>query len=145
MRRGESARENVLWVAIALLLGASLVQIANRGEFRLTAPRTIVSNAPASSYEPFLVFLAEISRSIPPGSTVSVVPPTGRNPENWMDFMVAIGQLPRQQVIFAPRFIPGGPGAPAPRFAACYGGEFDDSRYGLVRRFPEGALYEAAP
>ncbi len=143
MRRGESARENVLRVAIASLLAASLVQIAQRGEILLTAPRTIVSNGLASFYDPLLVFLSEVSRSIPAGATVSLVAPSGRDPANWMDYMVAIGQLPKQRVVFAPRFIPSGAPGEAPRFAVCYGGEFRDPRYRLVRVFPEGGVYEA--
>jgi hypothetical protein len=127
------------------------VKILGAGDIGLKAPRTIVSGSPAGFYEPLLVFLGEMSRAIPPGATVSLAPPDGRDPHNWMDYMVAIGQLPRLKVVFAARFLPAGPtaapipGVGAPRFVACFGGEFHDRRYRLVRLFSEGRLYEAVP
>src|SRR5689334_22298031 len=100
------AVEGLVGLAAAALIGASLVRIAGAGDFELSAPRTIVSHGAAGFYEPLLLFLGVVSRSIPPGATVSLVPPSGRPPENWMDFMVTIGQLPRQEVVLATRFLP---------------------------------------
>jgi hypothetical protein len=142
--RSEASRSDIfLWLAIAVFLSASVVQIVRRGPLRLEKPVTVVSNGNATFYAPLLIFLAQIARTIPPGATVSLAPPTGRDPSNWLDYWVAVGQLPRQRVVFAGRFLPQRSTGEIPLFVACYGGEFVDSRFRLIRRFPEGGLYEA--
>src|SRR5689334_17677958 len=105
MRRGESALDVVLWLAIAALLGATGIRIVTFAPLTLSRPSTVVSNGDAKSNEPLLLFLSKVSAWVPEGSTFSLVPPNGRDPENWMDYMIAVGQMRGRRVIFAPRFV----------------------------------------
>src|SRR5258708_6357125 len=116
MRRGESALDVVLWLAIAALLGATALRIAAFAPLTRARPSTVVSNgdADAKSNEPLLLFLSKISALVPEGSTFSLVPPSGQDPANWLDYMIAVGQLPGRRVIFAPRFVPPRPAAHPP-------------------------------
>jgi len=139
-----SRPELPLWLAFAACFAAMLVQTFRFAPATLQRPRTVVSNGDAKFYEPLLIFLSEVSAAIPPGSTVSLVAPSGQDPRNWQDYILAIGQFPRQRVVFAGRFVGTAPGGEVPRFAACYRGQFLDDRFRRVRQFPEGNLYEAA-
>jgi hypothetical protein len=114
------ARKAVLWLAFAACFAAMLVQTFRFSPATFRRPRTVVSNGVAKFYEPLLFFLSEVSAAIPPGSTVSLVAPSGQDPRNWQDYIFAIGQFPRQRVIFAGRFVPADAGGEVPRFAACY-------------------------
>ncbi len=148
MRRRESVVKIALWLAFAACFAAMLFQTFRFAPATFRRPKTVVSNGDARFYEPqtepFLLLMSEASAAIPAGSTVSVVAPPGRDPRNWPAYILAIGQFPRQRVIFEGRFVPPGPEGEVPRFAVCYGGEFLDARFRRVRTFPEGNLYEAA-
>jgi len=144
MRRGESALNVVLWIAISALLAAAVFRTRKFAPLTRSLPRTVVSNGSVQFYEPLLGFLSDVSTCVPDGSTFSLVPPSGRDPANWLDYMIAVGQLPGRRVIFARRFLPAGPPSETPRFVGCYRGDFSDPRFVRVRRFAEGDLYEAA-
>ncbi|MGH9443724.1 MAG: hypothetical protein ACRD16_15785 [Thermoanaerobaculia bacterium] len=145
MRSEGSTRNVLLWFGVAILLGASARRIAQLGPLTLSRPRTVVSHSEARFEEPLLLFLSRIASSTPPGSTVAIVAPSGQSPENWLNYMVAIGQLPGRRVLFEARFVPPAAGGETPRFAACYEGEFSDARFREIQRFPEGRLYERVP
>jgi hypothetical protein len=143
MNRGAPRLETpFLWLAIAVLFGATLVELLRYGPLTAARPATVVSNGDANFYQPFLIFLSRVAQTTPPGTSVSIVAATGRDPWNWQDYMIAIGQLPGRRLIFAGQFVPRGSTGEVPRFAACYGGDFTDPRFRLSRRFTEGNLYE---
>ena len=144
MRRGASALDVLLWLAIAALLGLTAARITKFGALTIGRPRTVVSNGEAKLFEPLLVFLAEVADRVPKDSTFSLVPPSGRDLFNWSDYLIAVGQMRGRRVIFAPRFIPASAAGETPRFAACFGGEFNDPRFRRIRQLPGGSLYEAA-
>ena len=130
-----------LWLAFAVCLAAMVRETLRFAPPTFSRPRTVVSNGDASFNEPFLVFLSAVADAIPPGSSVAVVAAPGRDPRNWPDYILGVGQFPRQRLVFAGRFLPAG--GDVPRFAACFGGEFPDPRFRLVRRLRGGNLYEA--
>ena len=131
----------VLWLAFAACLAAMVRETLRFVPATFTRPRTVVSNGNAGFNEPFLVFLSSVADAIPSGSTISVVAPPGRDPRNWPDYILAVGQFPGRRLIFAGRFLPSG--GDVPSFAACFGAEFPDPRFRLVRRLPGGNLYAA--
>jgi hypothetical protein len=134
----------VLWLSFAACFAAMLFQTFRFAPATFHRPSTVVSNGDAKFFEPLLVFLSEVSEWVPEGATFSLVPPDGHDPVNWLDYAVAVGQMRGRRVILAIRFLPTGSGGETPRFVACYGGTFTDSRFRRVRRFRGGDLYEAA-
>jgi hypothetical protein len=142
---GERPGDALLGIAFAVLFGTTFFALFRYAPPTLRRPATVVSNGDARADEPFLIFLSGVAGATPPGSTVSIVPASGRDPWNWQDYVVAIGQLPGRRVILAARFAPPGAAGEVPRFAACFRGDLADPRFRLSARLAGGNLYERVP
>lgn len=123
-------------MAFLLAAGALGVRIVREAPLSLHLPPTIVTNGASGSraVAPFLIFLGEVRQAIPEGATVRIVAPQSPTGDIFMNFEIAVGQLPRQQVRRQD--------APAERaeYVAVYGAPaFAAGR--LLRRFDGGDLY----
>ena len=149
MRRTPAARQRVAVAAILTIASFSFLRleirlIRSRGPIEWRAPATVVSNSHVGQRgaAPFLLFLGDIRRLLPPGATVSVVGPNLRNDSGPLEDLIAIGQLPRNDVLPARMALENT--IPPPRFLAVFGGDVRDERYRAVARLATGRLYELA-
>lgn len=99
-----SLETTLLALAFALTAGALGWWIVRRAPLSLHLPPTILTNAhpasrPASAY---LIFLRAVRRAVPPGAIVRVVAPREPTGDAWMNFALAVGQLPEQRVRLGP-------------------------------------------
>ena len=126
-----------------LFLNARL--IASRGPIELRSPATVISNShPAQRHSaPFVTFLRDAGRLLPEGASVAVIGPSAESGEDAIDYLIAIGQLPRQSVERWQAAVDGS--GKGPRFLAVYGREYHDARYRPMATLPSGALFERAP
>ena len=130
-------------LAITALAAAFAAALLRSGPPALRAPETIVSNSPQRDDSREILLLRRIEPALPPEETVALVPRDPNLAE--YDFLIALGQLPRQRVVSS-RVVSTSPaGSPLPRFVATAADAFSDPRYRLVRRFAEGALFERIP
>lgn len=114
--------------------------ICGRGPVEMRAPATVISNGYSAQKpsETYLLFLADIRALLPSGASVAVLGPNLELAP--MDYLLAIGQLPRNDVL--PRQdLAGGRGG-APRFVAAFLQDFEDARYRMIAVVPSGRLYE---
>jgi len=137
----------------AIILGASSLYflllttrvIRSRGPIEWVAPSTVLSNSHPGQRGgvPFLLFLADVRRVLPSGASVAVIGPDIGNDSAPLDDLVAIGQLPRNDVVswWATR----DRRTPLPRFLAVLGSDFSDDRYRLIAVLETGRLYERKP
>ena len=143
VRGGDLRRTIVAIVLIVspvafLLLSGQL--ISSRGPIRFEAPQTVYSNGHVAErvHVPYLLFLGELRRRLPAGSTVVVV---GRSRVfQWDEYLTAVGQLPDQRVS---RWDGTGiTDGSAPLFLAVVGSPCDAKDYRLDVALPHGCLYE---
>ena len=132
----------VLAVASLVFLVLELRLIRSRGPIRWQAPDTVVSNGhPAQRLSlPFLRLLREMREALPPGARVAVIGPNAGTPWASMDDLLAIGQLPRNDVVAGQTLVDGG--SSPPRFLAVDHPGHSDDRYRLVFSNGTGCLYE---
>jgi hypothetical protein len=139
-------RRRVLLAILLLAAGRFLVLSARwaraRGPIELRAPATVVSNShPAQrALVPYLLFLREVRRRVPAGSTVATIGPDPSETTGIPDPLIAIGQLPANPVVSFPSAAD--EGQSPPRFVAAYRREFEDPRYRMIAILPYGRLYE---
>jgi len=90
-------------LCIVALTTAIVDRLARTGPLTFRPPATVFSNgSPAlRSVDPYLMFLAALRDVLPAGATVRLVAPGDPTHDSWMNFEIAIGQLPRQKVIRA--------------------------------------------
>lgn len=122
------------------LLSARLVR--SRGPIEWIAPSTVLSNShPAQrNAVPLLLFLRDVRPLLPSGARVAVIGPDARNDSAPLDDLIAIGQLPRNDVVpfrgAVDRTIP------PPEFLAVHLWDYSDDRYRVVAVLDTGRLYE---
>ncbi len=135
-----------LWMAVALLFAATAGKILATGPLTLSRPTTILSNGNPITQQsaPYLVFLAEARRALPEGTLVAVATPESLNGVGSLDYLIAIGQLPRCRVMplqgSARRLGFFG----NPRYVAAYAIELKDARLRVAIRLPHGTIYWVA-
>jgi hypothetical protein len=119
--------------------------IASRGPIELRAPETVLTNShPAQRHSaPFILFLREVGRRLPEGASVAVIGEGTGTGEDMIDYLLAVGQLPRQSVELW-QGASGGSGG-GPRFLAVYGREYHEARYRPMATLPSGVLFERVP
>lgn len=122
-----------------LLLETRIVR--SRGPIVWERPATVVSNSHPGQRPnaPFLLFLKDVRGLLPAGATVAVIGPNVRDTSAPLDDLVAIGQLPRNDVLPSWTAVQEGS---APRFLAVYRGTNEDARYRLFAILEAGRLYE---
>lgn len=132
------------------LIAATLAWLSIRtGRLTLERPATILSNAPwgMKASEPYLLFLSEVARLVPRGSSVMLKQARKELDEDPILFFEAQGQLPGLPL----RVASGEPialdtrSSELPSFIACYRCELTDPRYRPVRRLNDGGLYRKLP
>ena len=116
--------------------------VRSRGPIGWRAPATVVSNCqpglrPAA---PFLVFLRDVRQVLPAAATVAVFGPHVREASAPLDDLIAIGQLPHNDVLPASTVMQ--PKVPPPRFLAVHRGVYEDERYQVAAILETGRLYE---
>jgi hypothetical protein len=145
--RSRAARRSRLSAAIlaaasACFLLLSVRLIRSRGPIEWVAPSTVLSNShPAQrNATPLLLFLRDVRPLLPPGARVAVIGPDARNDSAPLDDLIAIGQLPRNDVVpfrgAVDRTIP------PPEFLAVHLWDYSDDRYRVVAVLETGRLYE---
>ena len=123
-----------------LVLSARLIHA--RGPIVWEAPSTVVSNSHPSQRHavPFLLFLRDVRDRLPPGARIAVLGPDVRNDSAGLDDLIAIGQLPRNDVLPAWAFLDRR--IPPPQFLAVQVEDYSDDRYRLAAVLEGGRLYE---
>ncbi|HET9793635.1 MAG TPA: hypothetical protein VFS34_04160 [Thermoanaerobaculia bacterium] len=123
---------------IAILFAEMIRQIARTGPLTFHAPSTVLSNGRPEPRQmaPYLAFLSEVRRSLPPGAAVSVVAPAD-DP----NLLVAIGQLPKNRVVLPDE------AAAAARvdYVAVYRCAASRDAPADAIRWPDGCLRRGAP
>jgi hypothetical protein len=150
---GESARERlapkasrlptaILGVAAVAFLVLEFRLILSRGPLTLRAPETWVSNGPATQRTdiPFFRVLRQVRGILPPGATVAVLGPNLRTEIGPMEDLIAIGQLPHNDVVPARAVVERK--TPPPQYVAVQQSDFSDDRYRVVAILESGRLYE---
>jgi hypothetical protein len=130
------ASSSILFLA---LLGRRIV---STGPIGWTAPRTVVSNGPFGqrSAEPFLLFLRSVRPLLRAGTRVAVIGPGARSGASSLDDLIAIGQLPRNDVVPARAAVERR--IPPPEYLAVHLWDGSDDRYRIVAVLESGRLYE---
>ena len=134
--------------AVAIVAALLLLQIRRGRPYAAALPATPVENTRAlpREFRDFVDFLARMRRGVPPGARVCVLSASARAPiEDYMNYLVAIGQWPAARVEF-PRFrwSPGAP-EPLPDFVAAFGDLAPDPRFAVVARSDLGTLWRRKP
>ena len=145
-------RRAVASVGTVVLLGAGLAFCISRGPLTLRYPATVLSNAHPvmKAQEPFLLYLRDLRRRLPPGETVVVLSaqsatdlPAGPS------YLLPLGQLPEQVVV--PWTVLFEPSASPPRYVAVFRlglhddrYRFHDDRYRLLSSTADDQLWELA-
>jgi hypothetical protein len=98
---GGSAYRLAIVLASVFFLARAGRLIVSRGPVELTLPATVVSNGPPGQreLEGYLLFLADVRRSVPAGASVAVLRPDPEFLWGTFDHRVAIGQLPENDVL----------------------------------------------
>jgi|SRR5882724_2378507 len=101
------------------------------------------TNAVLPDFRRLIQFLVELEPAIPRGATISLVASGATTQyEDYLNFLVALGQWPRASVLFPSFRWPktSAPG-PLPDYIAAFEEDFSDPRYRLVFRGPLGSLH----
>ena len=132
----------ILTAAALLFLILELRLIRSRGPIGWHAPDTIVSNGHAAQRlsVPFLRFLRRVRESLPPDASVAVLGPNAGTGWAPMDDLIAIGQLPRNDVVAGQTAVDGK--SSPPRFLAVDRPGYADDRYRLIVPIGAGGLFE---
>lgn len=135
----------ILAIASLYFLVLSTRIVRARGPIEWVAPSTVVSNSHIAQRQavPFLQFLWQIRRLLPPGASVAVIGPNTATGGDPIDDLVTIGQLPRCNVVGARAVVERR--IPPSQFLAAYRSDLEDDRYRLVAVFEDGRLYERRP
>jgi hypothetical protein len=124
-----------------LLFVLILAEIARRGPLFLP-PATVASNVLGpSSFDPYLLFLKEAGRRIPPGATVAVLPQAPGEVPTGPSYLLALSQMPDQTILPVTSLLTSGVGGP--QWVMTFGAAFDDPRYRLVAAVRGGRLFHA--
>jgi len=139
-RTASVARRAALAIVAALLL-----LLLRRGRpYAIALPATPVENTRAlpREFRDFVDFLGGVRGSLPAGARVSVLASSVRAPiEDYMNYLVAIGQLPASRVEYpAWRWSPGSPET-LPDYVAVFGDLATDPRFAVVTRSGLGSLW----
>jgi hypothetical protein len=140
----DGSRRPALVLAFAslafLVLEARLIH--SRGPIEWRAPETTVSNGPPIQRQdiPFFRFLRQVRRVLPEGATVGVLGPHAGTEVAPMDDLIAIGQLPGNDVVPVRAYLDRR--IPPPRFLAVQPRDYSDDRYRVVAILESGRLYE---
>jgi hypothetical protein len=123
-----------------LVLEARLIR--SRGAIEWRVPETTVSNGPPiqSQEVPFFRFLRRVRTMLPAEATVGVLGPHAGTEVAPMDDLIAIGQLPGNDVVSASAYLDRT--IPPPRFLAVHLRDYSDDRYRVVAILESGRLYE---
>jgi hypothetical protein len=140
LRRRLSAGLLAVVALVFVVLEVRLIR--SRGPIRWQAPDTVVSNGhPAQRLSlPLLRLLREVREALPPGASVAVIGPNAGTPGASMDDWLAIGQLPRNEVVAGQALADAG--SSPPRFLAVDHPGYSDDRYRLVYSNGTGCLFE---
>lgn len=132
----------MLAVAAIVFVALELRLIRSRGPIRWRAPDTVVSNGhPAQRLsDPLLRVLRDASEVLPPGASVAVLGPNAGTPWAVMDDLLALGQLPHNEVVPGQTVLDGR-SAP-PRFLLTDHPVAADDRYRLLVSLGKGGLFE---
>src|SRR5882724_3850058 len=87
----------IKWGASVVLLAMLIARVVQSGPLRWGRPPTIVSLSPSGS-DSYLIFLQGLAEILPAGSVLEIAR-AGPRGEDLSAWFVAIGQLPRQDVI----------------------------------------------
>jgi hypothetical protein len=138
----QRASAAILGVAAVVFLVLEVRLIRSRGPVQLRAPETTVSNGPPAQRVdiPLLRFLRQVRGVLPRGATVAVLGPNVRTALAPSDDLIAIGQLPHNDVVSARAYLERL--IPPPQFVAVLLGEYSDDRYRVAAVFELGHLYE---
>lgn len=123
------------------LTGGLLFRIVDAGPLTLSAPRSALTMT-QPGLEGIVLFFQQVSRRVPPGASIVLVPPPGHEIASPLIFYyLGLGQLPRQRVAYAEsaEFA-----REPPEYVASFGGAFDDPRFALIAVVPGGFLYRRA-
>jgi hypothetical protein len=139
-------------VGTAILLVAGFGFCLSRGRITLLYPETVLSNAHPvmKAQEPFLLYLRDLRRRLPPGATVVVLSPqSAADLPTGPSYLLPLGQLPAQLVV--PYTVLFEPSASLPRYVAVFRPglhedryRFHDDRYRLVSSTADDQLWELA-
>jgi hypothetical protein len=126
-----------------LVLEARLIR--SRGAVEWRAPETTVSNGPPAQREdiPFFRFLRQVRKVLPAEARVGVVGPHAGTQIGPMDDLIAIAQLPHNDVVSASAYLDRR--ISPPRFLAVQRRDYSDDRYRVVAVLESGRLYELKP
>ena len=121
-----------------------LLQIRRGRPYALALPASPVANTRAlpAEFRDLVDFLGGVRRSLPAGARVSVLSASVRAPiGDYMNYLVAIGQLPASRVEYpAWRWSPGAPEA-LPDYVAAFGDLAPDPPFAVVTRSGLGSLW----
>jgi len=137
-------RRAVEAAGITILLAAGIAFCLSSGPILLEPPATMLSHADRAmrAQEPFLLYLRDLDRRLPPGATLAVLSPQSAADLIGPSYLLPLGQLPRQVVV--PPALLRDPSALPPRYVAAYQSAFHDARYRLVSSTADGQLWELA-
>jgi hypothetical protein len=132
------------WAAVAIVAALLLLQVRRGRPYALALPTSPVANTRSlpREFRDLVDFLGGVRRSLPAGARISVLSASVRAPiEDYMNYLVAIGQLPASRVEYpAWRWSPGAP-EPLPDFVAAFGDFVPDPRFAVVTRSGLGSLW----
>jgi hypothetical protein len=129
-------------ICTLLLFALILAEIARRGPL-LLSPATVASNIYGQpSLSPYLIFLKQAGRRIPPGAAVAVVPQISGEAANGPSYLLALSQMP-DQTILPVTSLPAA-GAGGPEWVMSFDTAFDDPRFRLVATVGRGRLFRIA-
>jgi hypothetical protein len=117
-------------VGTAILLVAGFLFCLSAGPLTLRYPATVFSNAHSvmKAQEPFLLYLRDLRRRLPPGATVVVLSPqSAADLPTGPSYLLPLGQLPEQVVV--PWTVLFEPSASPPRYVAVFRPGLHDDRY----------------
>jgi hypothetical protein len=131
-------------LAIAIVAALLLLQIRRGRPYALALPATPVANTRAlpRDFRDFVDFLGRLRPCVPAGARVCVLSASVRAPiEDYMNYLVAIGQLPASRVEYPRWRWSAGASEPLPDYVAAFGNLPPDPRFAIVWRSALGSLW----
>lgn len=135
--------QQVSIIAGCLLLASALgARLAAYGPY-LERPATVIDHVGPNRHEiaDALTVLPIFASQIPHGATVACFKPVNGLPNEDINFLTAVGQLPRQQLVPAFTITIITPPDDLPEYVVAIRERFDDQRYQVIAERPEGRLY----
>ena len=147
MKLSERTASAGRWAAVAIVAALLLLQVRRGRPYALALPATPVANTPVPpEFRDFVDFLSRMRPSVPAGARVSVLSASVRAPiEDYMNYLVAIGQLPASRVEYPGWRWSSGVAEPLPDYVAAFGELAPDPRFAIVSRSSLGSLWRRRP